>query len=232
MVTVFSFVGAWGLSSVSPFCSKLETWLQMANIDHRVDRNFNPLKAPKGKAPYIEIDGEYIADSSLIIEELTDRFEVKIDAHLSPAQRGQATLIQRTCENHLYFPLVYSRWMVDDYWAEVRDTYFRGLAGPARLVVSAMARRKVKKLLHHEGTTRHDHATILESAKIDVDALATVLGEDDYVLGQRPASIDATVFAFVDALYRPPVARDFAALVEAHDNLVAYCERMRERYWA
>lgn len=231
MITVYSFVGAWGISSVSPFCSKLETWLKMAEIPHQVDRNFNPLKAPKGKAPYIEIDGDYIADSSIIIDELTERYEVGLDADLSAEQRGQATLIQRTCENHLYFALVYSRWLVDAYWPTVRDTYFRGLAGPARYVVSGLARRKVKKLLHHEGTSRHDHATILASAKTDVDALADVLGDDPFFLGQKPTSIDATAFAFIDGLYQAEVARDFAALVEAHDNLIAYSERMRFRYW-
>ena len=46
----------------------------MAGIDYEVVAMADPRKAPKGKLPYIEDDGETIADSTVIIEHLKKKY--------------------------------------------------------------------------------------------------------------------------------------------------------------
>ena len=36
-VVVHVFPGGWGLSSASPFCVKLETWIRMVDIPYRLE---------------------------------------------------------------------------------------------------------------------------------------------------------------------------------------------------
>ena len=57
MITLYTFGPLLGLPDGSPFVTKAMLLLKMAGLDYREDRN-GYLKAPKGKLPYIDDDGE------------------------------------------------------------------------------------------------------------------------------------------------------------------------------
>ena len=63
MVTLYTFGPGFGLPDPSPFVMKAEILLKMAGLPFRTDTT-GFRKAPKGKLPYIEDDGERIADST------------------------------------------------------------------------------------------------------------------------------------------------------------------------
>ena len=69
-LTVYHLPGRWGLPSVSPFCLKLDAFLRIAGIAHEAITAATPFGGPKGKAPWITLDGETLGDSSLIVEYL------------------------------------------------------------------------------------------------------------------------------------------------------------------
>ena len=57
MITLYTFGPAFGLPDMSPFVTKAEMLLKLAGLDYRTDSNgFS--KAPKGKLPYIDDDGD------------------------------------------------------------------------------------------------------------------------------------------------------------------------------
>src|SRR5215813_744512 len=65
MITLYTFGPAFGLPDPSPFVTKAEVLLKMAGLAYQTDpTGFR--RAPKGKLPYIDDDGERIADSTLI----------------------------------------------------------------------------------------------------------------------------------------------------------------------
>ena len=55
---VFTFAPDWGLPTVGPFALKLLAWLELAGIPYEQVVEGNPRKGPKGKNPWIELDGE------------------------------------------------------------------------------------------------------------------------------------------------------------------------------
>lgn len=57
MITLCQFHRAWGLPNASPFCMKIETYLRMTKLPYETKFIDNPQQAPKGKLPYIQIDG-------------------------------------------------------------------------------------------------------------------------------------------------------------------------------
>ena len=51
MITLHQFARVWDIPNLSPFCSKVETYLRMAGIPYEVADAIPPT-APKGKLPY------------------------------------------------------------------------------------------------------------------------------------------------------------------------------------
>ena len=102
MVILNRFGPAWGsFGCVSQFVLKIETYLRMANIEFQTKSlglEFGET-APKGKLPYIDHDGNKIADSSFIIEYLKRNFGDTLDSHLTPTDVAMGHAVQRMVED-------------------------------------------------------------------------------------------------------------------------------------
>src|SRR5207249_2514058 len=116
----------WGTPNLSPFCAKLETYLRITEIPYKVA----PMArgdAPKGKIPYVVLDGKFVGDSQLIIDELEKRLAAEgkrpLDDGLSPRDQATSHLIRRSLEEAFYFVGMYNRWKTDDGYAVVRAEF-------------------------------------------------------------------------------------------------------------
>lgn len=231
MLTVYGFNPLPTLASPSPFCLKLEAWLRLAGLPYQT-AEFNPFRAPNGKAPYVRLeDGTVIADSSVIIRHLTEAHAIDLDAHLSAAQRAQATLIQRTLEDHLYYALLYFRWVDDAGFEVLKQHYFAADGWPKRALVPLIARRGVRRTTHAQGLSRHPPAEIVRQATEDLAAVSEALGGSTWMLGERPSTLDAIAYASLANLHLGPFDDALRAALRAHPNLVAYAERTHAQLW-
>lgn len=85
-LVVVTFSAGWGLPSQGPFALKLLKWLDLAGLAYVQRFEDLPQKGPKGKNPWIELDGERIGDTEVIIELLAKRSGFDIDAGLAPEE--------------------------------------------------------------------------------------------------------------------------------------------------
>ena len=231
-IIVWSMQPVWGMPSASPFGVKLETWLRIAGLDYETRVLMGPPKSSTGKFPYIERPGgRVLADSSTIIETLTEERDVQIDAGLTSTQRGLARAIQRMLEEHFYFTMLWSRWWPDESWAIVAPAYFSNLPAPVRALGPPLLRRGIKKALVGQGMGRLTAAEIRARAGQDLAALSQLLDDQPYMLGDDVHGVDATVYAMVAGTLDAPVAEEMQRLAFRHANLVAYVARMKARYW-
>ncbi|MFZ5476531.1 MAG: glutathione S-transferase family protein [Myxococcota bacterium] len=230
-VRVWALPPVWGAPNPSPFVIKLLTWLRMAGIAYETPPMTRPPASRTGKIPYVELaDGRILYDSGLIVETLAAERGVDLDAGLDPLARARGHVIRRACEEHLYFAGAWERWL--GAGAErTRADYFRHLPAPLRPIAAFVATRNMRRNLHGQGLARHRPEDVVRAARADVDALATLVGAGPYVLGDTPRTVDATVHGLLWALRSNPYESAMRALVEGHPNLVAYSDRMRERYW-
>lgn len=232
MIELFGFGTGWGVpfATAAPFPLKLATWLRMAGLPFDFVVANDPSKGPKGKAPWIEYGSVRMGDSSLIIEHLKERFGIDLDAHLDARQRALALSVQRMLEEHYHQCFEHQF-----FFGKGAEERLHALAAtfpiPLRWLVPSVLKRAFSKQLHARGMGRHAEEVVIAQGKADLDALAELLGDEPYLLGDRPSSIDACVFGFLGvSLYVAgdnPLYRYGASL----EILMRYCERMRARYF-
>lgn len=221
----------WVLPNASPFCLKLETWLRLAGVEYE-QRPWSPMNAPLGKAPFIEHDGNTIPDSSRCIEYLTEALDITLDEGMTPQDHAIATLVQRTLEEHLYWGLLYSRWLEDRSWDSYKHVIGENIPALVRPVLLPVLRRGVRKSAAAHGLARHDRDELIKRCTQDLDAISTILGDKDYLLGDEPRSIDATLYAFLAEFAVPPVEHPIRDHLLQDARLVGYVDRMKTRCWS
>ncbi|TAK90530.1 MAG: glutathione S-transferase family protein [Burkholderiaceae bacterium] len=231
MITLYTFGPAFGLPDPSPFVVKAEMLLKMAAVPYQTDTRGFP-RAPKGKLPYLHDEGALIPDSTFIRLHLEEKHQFDFDHGLSKEQRGIAWAVEKLLEDNLYWTVVDARWMVDENFAKGPALFFRKIPWPMRPVLTKMIRGKIKRSLWGQGMGRHKRAEIELLAAKGIDAVAAVLGDKPYLMGEQPCGADATAFAFMQSGLCPHFDTPIRAAIERHANLVAYVERVKQRYYA
>lgn len=227
-IELLQFHSPRGWPNISPFCMKTETWLRLAGLDYRVVPQAIP-NGPLGKLPAVRDGGETIADSHCIIEQLAAKYGKDLDAGLDARQRAAARAFERLINEHLYWAIVYFRWIDPPGWTQTQKLLFARLPAPLRFVVPRLAQRGVRAQLKGQGLGRHPREEILRRTAQDLQALADWLGEKPYFMGESPTTLDASAYGFLGNMYAAPIVTPLRDLVAAHPNLVAYCERLRAR---
>ena len=230
MITLYNFGPGFGLPDPSPFVTKTEVLLKMAKLPYRADTS-GFKKAPKGKLPYIDNDGETIADSTFIRWYLEKKYKIDFDRGLSPEQRAIAWAFEKMLEEHLYWAVVHARWMDDANFAKGPATFFHAIPAPVRPLLVAIIRQRLRRTLHGQGIGRHSHDEIVALGTRSVDATADYLGTKPFMMGAEPTGLDATVFAFVAGVLCPLFDTPLRSAAERHENLKQYVGRMTARFY-
>jgi glutathione S-transferase len=226
---VFTFPPDWGLPTVGPFALKLLAWLELAGISYEQVVEANPRKGPKGKNPWIELDGERIGDSELIIELLTERYAVKLDDGLTPAQLALGHTWRRTFEEHLHQVLEWELFFHPAGAAWMRASLASQIPAVLAPPVFFLMRTQFGKQLYARGIARHAPNVIARKGRADLDALAAFLGERPFLLKEQPVSADTAVFGLVAPMVYWPMETPVAKYARSLPNLRAYCDRMHEQ---
>jgi glutathione S-transferase len=214
---------------------KVETYLRMTGQKYETATG-DVRKAPRTQLPVIEIDGEIVPDSTVIIDRLEGKRTDKLDAHLDAKQRAVALAFKSMLEEHLYFGILFMRWATDDGWAvfepSLREMLGRmGVPGLMRGMVSGSARKQVIGRTARQGMGRRPRAEVVASCNQMLDALAEHMGDGAHVCGDKPTTYDATGYAFVAGVLCPAFDNEVRKHAATKKNLVAYEARMKEKYW-
>lgn len=238
VVYLYQFSRTPVLPSLSSFCLKVETWLRLAgikyeNVDHKLK-----FRSKKGQLPFIELNGEEIADSSIIIKELADRFEKDLDKDLDNEQKNVAYALTSMIENHLLWVVMWWRTKFTD---DVIKGYHVSLQhqlgskipnGILNFFFKFTYGRKGAKKVKAQGMGVHKAEEISEFGRRDLKVLSEQLGDKPFFFGDEPTSLDVVAFAnlaqvyFIDKEVNYPL-RDF--MQENCANLVGLVNRMKER---
>jgi glutathione S-transferase len=234
MIRLVQTRGAWGLPNISPACMKLETWLRITGVPYEV-APLDMANAPKGKIPYIiDQDGTRIGDSTIIVSHLKSARSVDPDAQLTAEQRAVALAFRRMLKENFYWVVIHERYKEERNWPQYREILISNLdflpeehRGPG----ADMYRKLIVDQLQAHGLGRHSPEEVYRFGKEDLTAVSDYLGTRPYFLGERPTTVDATVYAYVASMIGmglPSPVKDFG---RSRENLVRYCQRVHERFF-
>ncbi len=229
-LTLYTTRAGFGLPDTSPFVLKSEVQLMMAGLAYERVPAIPP-QAPNGKLPYIDDHGEVVSDSTFIRGHLEREYSVDLDAGLDARQRAQAWAIERLLEDHLYFAMVWFRWIEPDNFVKGPAHFADAAPEPERARMrEEMQARKLAEL-HAQGLGRHPPARIAELGTRSIDALSSLLGDKAYLMGESPSAVDATAFGMLACVATPFFETPLRRAVETRPNLPAFVDRMMRRYY-
>jgi glutathione S-transferase len=228
-VRVFTFGPAWGLPTIGPFALKLLAWMELAGIPYEQVIEEDPRKGPKGKNPWIELDGERIGDSQIIIEMLSQRHQVDLDKGLTPEQRAIGHAWRCTFEEHFHQVLEWELLIHPAGAAFMRARILSQLPPVVAPVVYQMLRSHFRKQLEARGIGRHAPNVIEVMGRADLEHLAAFLKDRPFLIDDRPRLADTAVFGLLAPIVSWPMATPVATYARSLPVITGYCDRMRER---
>ncbi len=198
---------------ISPFCAKVRRVLQLKGLDYEV-RNIGALGTqlgevrrlnPQGKLPVLDIGGERLADSSLIVRELERRCTAAVPLIPDDEQlRALVHLWEDWADESLYFLEVYLRFAVKenrDYWARrvcaADPAWFAAIARP---IVPATMMKQLKA----QGMGRKTLAQVLVELDQHLQMLNALLHERAWLAGEQITLADIAVAVQLQAIAATP----------------------------
>jgi len=183
--------------------------------------------------PFMELNGEQIPDSNLIMRRLTDVWDIKCDEELTEAQKALAHTVSQMLEHHTIQIAFYWRYghhvqefeekLCANFQYSKRAMWFFRKLQPCIMRLAGYLR----------GFARHSFGDIAEMSFRDIDAISQLLGSNRYFLGTtHPCTIDCTVFGHLVQLLYIPMAVPQKSYIQQHcQNLVQFVDRIRDEVW-
>lgn len=214
----------------SPPCMKVEIWMRLADLPYEATqaaRLADLRRAPKGKVPYIVDGDDVVADSEFIIAFLSRKYAVDLDRDLTLQQRAVSRALERMLDEHTYWCLVYFRYVDPEDWAVYRRA-LRASSESAflRIFCSVVLRPRISRYLWAQGLGRHTAEEICQRLGQDWAVLSDILGEQEFLMGHRPTTVDACAYSYIANMRRGPVSDKAKAVLARFPNLIAYATRM------
>ncbi|QIK95918.1 glutathione S-transferase family protein [Sphingomonas sp. HDW15A] len=207
----------------SPFCMKVRAILEYKRIEFD---SVNPLAASgtlnrrgTGKVPAVEIDGEFITDSTDIAYALDQRYPDPPLLPLEMRERGVAHAIEEWADESLYFIGLYYRWYEAKGRKPVAAVFGKSIKG--RLIYRFYLRRILAQL-RGQGTLRKSPQHVARDLERNLDAVEGLLSASPYVLGDRPFLCDFALMAQLKYLARTPLG---SGAISSRERLRRYIEQ-------
>ena len=223
------FGPAFGQPDPSPFCLKAMCLLNLASVDWAPVPKSDVRKTPVGKLPVL-IDGNTVVhDSDNIRIQLETHYNADFDKGLNSVQRAQSRSFIRMVEEHLYFCMVYDRWIPDASWAHIKKVFFGDLPIILRTIVPSIARRSVVSSVGGQGIGRLPYEEMLQRAKLDLAAIENLLGDRNYLFDDEPHAADVSCASVLVNMAASPHNSSLRECVRSNRKLLQYADRVMEK---
>jgi glutathione S-transferase len=230
MITLYGFGPGFGLPENSPYVTKTEVQLQLAGLPYRKFQAM-PTDSPKGQLPFIDDDGEVVADSTFIRAHIEKKYGVDLDEGLTAGERAGGWAVERMLENHFGPAVGYTCWLIPENFAKGPAHFVDAAPEAARPALRTDLLERVTIGLRSQGPARHTRDEVVDLGAKSLSALSIFIADKPYLMGERPCGVDATAFAMLAGLLTPFFDSALRERAEGYGNLVAYTDRMMTRFF-
>ena len=216
-------------SRLSPFVEKVARALQLKGVDiTSVDiKGPNDLKKwnpTTGKMPVLEIAGEKLFDSTLILRRLDAIVPEPRLVSPDPETAAKQRFVEDWSDESLYWYVMALRWCPENAKATVAQLaeFLPALLRPLAGIVFP---RQIGSLARAQGLARLPLAIVLEELGHRFDELCVLLGDRRFFFGDEVSVADLAVFGQLSTLRSGPTPQG-ARLLDARPALAALFDRV------
>lgn len=216
----------WDFPS-SPFCIKVRAMLRYKGLQFEAHDPLAPRRwwelqrRGPGKVPALDIDGDFVVDSTDIAWRLDHLFPAQPLLPTNPRALALSHAIEEWCDESIYFVAMHFLWLDPRSRGQVPALFGSNLLGR---ISYAGYRWLIRRQVKFQGTGRKSPAHIEQDLRRHLDQAAALLADGPFLLGHEPWLCDFALFGQLAALMRARASRD---LVRQHPRLVAFIDRMR-----
>uniref|UniRef100_A0A0R3RY13 GST N-terminal domain-containing protein n=1 Tax=Elaeophora elaphi TaxID=1147741 RepID=A0A0R3RY13_9BILA len=228
VVYLYQFSRASSSPNISPFCFKVETWLRANKLKYelRGHWNFEPWER---YFPFVELNGEKISDSEIIVEQLQKHFNLKDE--LGEVDIGIARTIDRMIERNTYYLLLYFIFVenLPKFLQELEPSLIKRWF--IRSTISSF-HNKVQRIFADLGLSKCSRNDLISMLQKDVAAIDVILGDKKFLFGVKPTASDFTVFGHLATSYYLPFRQPITDILDdKYPRVKRLIERMRQHYY-
>ncbi|KAE9548727.1 hypothetical protein FO519_008064 [Halicephalobus sp. NKZ332] len=211
IVYLFQFSRRHGLPNICPYCIKVETFLRTHKIQYEfIEGNFQ--RSQKGLLPFIELNGEQIADSEFIIEHLSKHFNIKDKSPKDVAGAGRA--ISRMFDTEISQIHIKFKQKEPEFLKTMLAGIIPGFLIPIFIPIAQwIMYRKLK------GYAAFSESELKQLYRRNLQAASDILGERKFFGGDETNLADCSVFAHLVNVYYFPCPNDLKLVIDEFPNL-------------
>ena len=214
--------------SISPFCLKLEIYLKYTNLSYENKFSLEFNHSPTNKFPFIERKGYKYSDSSIIVNMLEEELKNNaLNNHLTNEQKAISLAFQRLIEEHLYWGIIYSRWIDLSFGSTWKKTLQESLDLPKimfNILYPSMRRNATKQILG-QGLNLISKSEIYNKIDNDLKSIAYFLGDKKYFFNEKLSILDIICYSFLEMINNDSCNKKIKSLLNKYSNLKNFCDR-------
>ena len=135
-------------------------------------------------------------------------------------------------KENTFWGIPYIRYNIQENWQHFRAVLARALFGETQLESSELFaeefRKTVLSQMYGHGIGRHSSEEIIQIICADFQALSDFIADKPFFMGDKPTTLDATVYAYIGNFIKPPYGSLIVDYVLQLKNLCQHYERMKK----
>ncbi|MBY0279474.1 glutathione S-transferase family protein [Candidatus Binatia bacterium] len=223
MLTLYQF-------EISPFCDKIRRILNVKRVPYAIEE-VPPTKTlsvvrklnPAGKLPFLVADGAVVADSTDIAYWLEAHHPEPRLVPEDPRERGLCHVLEDWADESLYFYEMRLRFTLPNNARRFIPELVKYEGSLVRTIAPYAMPFVLKSQVSSQGVGKRPLDVVLRDVERHVDALAGILGDGAWLVGDRLTIADVSVFA---QLFCIRASDEGGRIVAARPAVAAWMERV------
>lgn len=223
MLTLYQF-------EISPFCDKIRRILNVKRVPYAVEE-VPPTKTlsvvrklnPAGKLPFLVADGTVVADSTDIAYWLEAKYPEPRLVPDDPRERGLCHVLEDWADESLYFYEMRLRFTLPHNARRFIPELVKYEGSLVRTIAPYAMPFVLRSQVSSQGVGKRPLDVVLRDVERHLDALAGILGDGRWLIGDRLTIADVSVFA---QLFCIRASDEGGRMVAARPAVAAWMERV------
>ena len=216
---------------LSPFNEKVQRMLNYKGIAYTekywglMDRKKVAAFNPTGKLPALEHNGTLVCDSTDMVHYIEAQFPDTPMIPADPKLRGIMHAIEDWADESLYFYEMHLRFTTPGNAERNIPRMVENESGFTQWFLKRVLAKGIQKITANQGIGRKSLEQLLTDVERHVQAVADMLGEDDWLLDNQLSVADLAVYAMFQALRD---CQEAWQIMQRHPTVPAWMERLEQ----